>query len=189
VNRLILDGARCSIEGPEDLASDSGLLSDRAERPGALPQIDEVGKLLKVVSRSGAKAPHVDSIQTQLLRLHSSVIFVFSGKAQADTKKNREIVMPCPVIFGTTVPDSFWSSPTSKSIGDGFLARLIPVVGINRLVRDRVKSKPVPESLVRHAAAWDRFSSGGNLSRLHLSPFEVEYTPEAEELADHWADS
>jgi hypothetical protein len=50
VNRLILDGARCSIEGPEDLASDSGLLSDRAERPGALPQIDEVGKLLKVVS-------------------------------------------------------------------------------------------------------------------------------------------
>ena len=186
LNREILSLAGVKIEGPEDLASDSGLLSVLAENPGALLQFDEIGRLLKVASGAGTKVPHLYSIQTQLLRLYSSVGSVFSGKAYADTKRNREIFMPCPVIYGTTVPASFWDSLSSESIGDGFLARLIPVVGIDRPIRDRVKSKPVPESLVRHAAAWDTFSPGGNLSRLHPSPLEVEYTPEADELADHW---
>ncbi len=34
--------------------------------------------------------------------------------------------MPCPVIYGTTVPASFWDSLSSESIRDKTIARLIP---------------------------------------------------------------
>ena len=183
VNREILNYAGAKIEGPEDLASDSGLLSVLSDNPGALLQLDEMGRLLKAASGAGEKAPHLYNINTLLLRLYSSVGSIYMGKAYGDARKNVEVHMPCPVIYGSTVPDSFWGSMSSESISDGFLARLIPVVGNESPEYATPYSEPIPERLIKHAQEWDRRTYGaGNLTALHPSPPVANYTPEAFEL-------
>ena len=191
VNREILSLAGSGIEGPEDLASDSGLLSAISENPGCLLQIDEIGKLLTVVNQSGASAGHLYNIQTLMLRLYSSVGSIYKGKAYGDRRKNVEVYMPCPVIYGSTVPDSFWGSMSSESISDGFLARLIPVVGDDDPECSTPFSQPVPQSLIDHAQEWDRRTYGsGNLAAQCPSPPIAPYDDAAMELmrakSDEW---
>jgi hypothetical protein len=191
VNREILSLAGSGIEGPEDLASDSGLLSAISENPGCLLQIDEIGKLLTVVNQSGASAGHLYNIQTLMLRLYSSVGSIYKGKAYGDRRKNVEVYMPCPVIYGSTVPDSFWGSMSSESISDGFLARLIPVVGDEDPECSTPFSQPVPQSLIDHAQEWDRRTYGsGNLAAQCPSPPVAPYDDAAMELmrskSDEW---
>lgn len=183
VNREILSYAGAKIEGPEDLASDSGLLSVLSENPGALLQLDEMGRLLKAASGAGEKAPHLYNINTLLLRLYSSVGSIYMGKAYGDSRKNVEVHMPCPVIYGSTVPESFWGSMSSESISDGFLARLIPVVGTETPEYATPFSEAIPERLIKHAQEWCLRSCGpGNLSNMHPSPPVANYSPEALEL-------
>jgi len=191
VNREILSLSGSGIEGPEDLASDSGLLSAISENPGCLLQIDEIGKLLTVVNQSGASAGHLYNIQTLMLRLYSSVGSIYKGKAYGDKRKNVEVYMPCPVIYGSTVPDSFWGSMSSESISDGFLARLIPVVGDDDPECSTPFSQPVPQSLIDHAQQWDRRTYGsGNLAAQCPSPPIAPYDESAMELmrakSDEW---
>jgi len=191
VNREILSLAGSGIEGPEDLASDSGLLSAISENPGCLLQIDEIGKLLTVVNQSGASAGHLYNIQTLMLRLYSSVGSIYKGKAYGDRRKNVEVYMPCPVIYGSTVPDSFWGSMSSESISDGFLARIIPVVGDEDPECSTPFSQPVPQSLIDHAQKWDRRTYGsGNLAAQCPSPPIAPYDDAAMELmrakSDEW---
>ena len=73
VNRRILAGAGLlDLEGPEDLASDSGLLAAVAHQPALLMQLDEVGRLLKSCASAGSQSSHLYNIDTLLLRLYSS---------------------------------------------------------------------------------------------------------------------
>ena len=184
INRRLLDAAGCKIEGPEDIASDAGLLTAINENPAALLQLDEAGRLLKAVSSAGAGAAHLYNITTLLLRLYSCIGSVYKGKAYGESKKVTEVYMPCPTLYGSTVPDSFWGAMSSESIGDGFLARLIPVLGTTDPVRNLPTSKPLPQRLVDHVRDWDRRTHGdGNLTSSHPSPEVIEYTPEATELA------
>jgi hypothetical protein len=183
VNREILDTIGSRLEGPEDLASDAGLLSVLNESPASLLQLDEMGRLLKAARAAGEKSAHLFNINTLLLRLYSSVGSIYKGKAYGDKRKNVEVYMPCPVIYGSTVPESFWGAMSADSISDGFLARLIPVVGTEEPEYATPASKPVPQRLLDHARNWDRRTCGsGNLAAQHPSPFVADYLPEALEL-------
>lgn len=184
INRRLLDAAGSGIEGPEDIASDAGLLTAIHENPSVLLQLDEAGRLLKAVSSAGAGAAHLYNITTLLLRLYSCIGSVYKGKAYGESKKTVDVYMPCPTLYGSTVPDSFWGAMSSESIGDGFLARLIPVLGTTDPVRNLPTSKPLPQRLVDHVRDWDRRTHGdGNLTSSHPMPEVIEYTPEATELA------
>jgi hypothetical protein len=107
---------------------------------------------------------------------------VYKGKAYGDRSKNVEIDQPCLTIYGSTVPESFWGSMSSESIGDGFLARMIPVIGDENPPEQTARQIPVPESLLVHARGWGAYRRGGNLESVHPGPEVVEYTAGAEQI-------
>jgi len=189
VNRRILAGAgMLEHEGPEDIASDSGLLAAVAHQPALLMQLDEIGRLLKACAAAGSQSSHLYNIATLLLRLYSSAGEVYKGKAYGDRAKNVEIDQPCLSIFGTTVPGSFWGSMTSESISDGFLARMIPVIGDPDPPEELAIQTPVPESILMHAQSWGAYRPGGNLAAIHPGPEIVQYTVDAQEILKGWRD-
>jgi len=187
-NREILVQAGLSnLEGAEDIASDAGLLQTVRTNPACLMQLDEVGRLLKAIGGAGEKSPHLYNISTLLLRLFSSSETVYRGKTYADGRPT-EIDQPCLTVYGTTVEESFWGSLTSESIGDGFLARMIPVIGDPKPKRRLKDKQPIPESVIDHAIAWGAVTTGGNLSGQHPRPIIVPYTPEADSLFWDWCE-
>ena len=189
VNRRILTGAGLlEYEGPEDIASDSGLLAAVAHQPALLMQLDEVGRLLKSCNAVGAGSSHLYNITSQLLRLYSSTGGMYQGKAYGDRSRNNPIDQPCLTIYGSTVAESFWGAMSSESIGDGFLARMLPVIGDDDVKKRRARQTPVPEAILNHAQAWGVYKPGGNLASVHPAPTVVEYTIEAEEVLQHFDD-
>jgi len=189
INRKILAGAgMLELEGPEDIASDSGLLSAVAHEPSLLMHLDEVGRLLKSCAAAGSHSSHLYNIATLLLRLYSSAGGMYKGKAYGDRAKNIEIDQPCLSIYGSTVAASFWGSMSSESIADGFLARMIPVIGDEDPPSYLPHELPVPESILMHAQGWGGYRPNGLLGTVHPGPTVVEYTIEAEEILTGWRD-
>lgn len=189
VNRRILTGSGLlELEGPEDLASDAGLLAALAHQPGLLMQLDEVGRLLKSCNAAGAGSSHLYNITSQLLRLYSSTGLMYQGKGYGDRSRNNPIDQPCLTIYGSTVPDSFWGAMSSESIGDGFLARMLPILGDDKPAKQMARQTPVPESILSHAQGWGVYKPGGNLASVHPAPTVVEYTIDAKKVLEHYDD-
>ncbi len=170
-------------EGNEDLASDAGLVTAVETEPAILFQIDEFGRFLRTIG-DPKKAPHLFNVLTALMKLYSSADTIFRGKAYADAKRNKVVDQPCVSVYGTTVPEHFYESLTADSLSDGFIARLLVFEANATPARQRVKARPVPESIKQAAAWWGSFKPGGNLAAEHPEPLVVEATPEAGALFD-----
>jgi len=170
-------------EGNEDLASDAGLVTAVETEPAILFQIDEFGRFLRTIG-DPKKAPHLFNVLTALMKLYSSADTIFRGKAYADSKRNKVVDQPCVSVYGTTVPEHFYESLTADSLSDGFIARLLVFEANATPARQRVKARPVPESIKQAAAWWGSFKPGGNLAAEHPEPLVVEATPEAGALFD-----
>lgn len=187
VNRKTLFHAGLGhLEGSEEFASDSGLLKAVELQPAVLFQLDEVGRMLKTIG--DARRSHLYNIATALMKLYSCADTAFLGKAYADEKRNREINQPCPVLLGTTIPDSLYRSLSAESLEDGFLARLLILETEDNPKRRRVEERPVPPAVLETARWWGEFTPGGNLSEQNPEPRVVDYTADAWELFDALAE-
>lgn len=105
--------------------SDSALLSLlRANQGKALIQWDEIGYAIGGMNNKFAGS-HERKIIPTILKLFSSANTTFIGDEYAnhDGKRNRSpIDQPCLSVWGTTVPDNFFSS-IGGNVADGFLPR------------------------------------------------------------------
>jgi hypothetical protein len=188
VNREILTLAGLdALEGNEDIASDSGLLSAVEMQPSILFQLDEIGRMLRAIN-DPRKAPHLFNLATTLMRLYSSSDSVFKGKAYADARRNQLIDQPCVSVFGTTVPDHFFASLSSEGVTDGFLARMLVVEGCDHPPRQRARLDSVPDSVIATARWWGQFNPGGNLHSEHPTPQIVEHTSDADAEFDRFSE-
>lgn len=185
--RILLESGLEHQIGNEDLASDAGFIAAVKESPASLFLLDEFGKFLLTVGNP-QKAPHLYAIITAMLRMYSCAGTVFKGKAYADKGKNPTINQPCPVILGSTVPDSFFKALTHESISDGFMARQIMFEGDPDPPRRRPESQCVPESILVAGKYWANFRPGGNLADINPDPLRIQSTPEAGELFDALGD-
>ena len=176
------------LEGNEDLASDAGLFTAVEAQPAILFQLDEFGRFLRTIG-DPKKAPHLFNVLTAFMKFYSSADTFVRGKAYADAKRNKAVDQPCVVLYGTTVPDSFWESLTSESLSDGFIGRLLVFESPERPRRQRRARVPPPSSVVDRVRWWSEYSPGGNLRKEHPEPLVVTATPEAaarfDALADH----
>lgn len=174
--KLILHSAGLSsVHGPERIASHAGLISTMCANLCVLFPIDEVGKLLET-TKDSSKQPHLFSIITVLLQLYSSANQIWKADAYADNSKNREINQPHCVIFGTTTPETFWSSLSTKNVADGFFGRIMTFFSRGYVDRNRKLSldEPPPE-LVEKIKAWGDYVPkanriAGNLADLRAKP-------------------
>jgi hypothetical protein len=177
-----------ALEGNEDLASDAGLFTAVETQPAILFQLDEFGRFLRTIG-DPKKAPHLFNVLTAFMKFYSSADTFVRGKAYADAKRNKSVDQPCVVLYGTTVPDSFWESMTSESLSDGFIGRLLVFESPERPKRQRRARVAPPQSVVDRVRWWSEFVPGGNLHKEHPRPLVVTATPEAsarfDALADH----
>ncbi len=177
-----------ALEGNEDLASDAGLFTAVETQPAILFQLDEFGRFLRTIG-DPKKAPHLFNVLTAFMKFYSSADTFVRGKAYADAKRNKSVDQPCVVLYGTTVPDSFWESMTSESLSDGFIGRLLVFESPERPKRQRRARVAPPQSVVDRVRWWSEFVPGGNLHKEHPRPLVVSATPEAsarfDALADH----
>jgi len=190
IKELFVNAGCQRMLGPEDIASDSGLLRAVKVQPSQLLQIDEIGYMLKSVKADSSKSYKADIVPT-LMKLDSAASSVMIGKSYADKEKEREdIIQPCVCIYGTSVPCRFLAALTPNEIIDGFIPRMLVFESDNpnpwRRERD-VDDLAPPHSLVARLQTWrDRPTIKGNLADFQPdstpSPKVVRFSDEARAL-------
>lgn len=184
VNRRILSAAGLAhLEGPEDLASDAGLLNAVAEQPGLLLQLDEIGRMLRTTGDS-KRSPHLFNVPTTLMRLYTSAGSTYQGKAYAEGSRRKRIDFPCAVIHGTTVPDHLAAGLTIDALTDGFLGRTLLVINDETPARQRPRDRDLPEPVIHTARWWGAFNPAAGTPGAEFTPFVVGCTSEAEQVFD-----
>ncbi len=179
VKEVLAAAGADALIGPEDLASESGLMSSLVSTPALLVQIDEIGKLLSAITNPQA-GTHLVGIVSALLKLYSSAGSIFKGKAYADSTKNPIIQQPHLCLYGTATPDTTWAALGAAAVEDGLLARLWAFVADDQKPpRTKPKLSPPPVVLVDAVAIWTRSAPAG-LAAVNPSPVIVKRTPEAE---------
>lgn len=183
---ILFEAGLQALEGPEDLASDAGLMSSVESSPAILFQLDEFGRFLQTIG-DPRRMPHLYNVIGVLMKLFSSAGSIYTGKAYAERNKNRAIDQPCVSVLGTTIPENFYDALTAASLSDGFMGRVLVFEGVSIPSRERRKLEKVPASLVKTAVAWGDVKCGGNLSGDHPQPHEVPYTHGAAQVFDRFA--
>lgn len=171
--------------GPEDFASDSGLIAAVCEQNPILFQLDEFGRLMHSINAGGGRSPHLFHIATVLLRFFSKAGGVFRSKAYADPKRNRVIEQPHVCVYGTTPRASFWRAMDAESLEGGFLPRLLIIEAKEDSIGGGALESDPPDEIVDFIAFWaHRKITPGNLESVHPRPMVVPCTPEAKGLLD-----
>ncbi len=173
--------------GPEDFASDAGLIAAVELQNPILFQLDEFGRLMHSVTAGGVRNPHLYNIASVLLKFYGKANSVFRSKAYADPKRNKKIDQPHVCLYGTTVKNNFWRSMDAESIEGGFLPRLLifespddPPPG------GATESNPPPEVIEFFTSWTSRRTTNGNLERVHPAPAIVTHTREATGLMEEF---
>lgn len=168
--------------GPERLGSSAGMTVHIAHNPAILFQLDEIGRLMATLKNPG-KAAHLYNIATVLMQIYGCSDTTWIGDAYADTKKVQTIDQPHPVVYGTSVPASFWESLTVDNVSDGLLGRMLPFESESGYVDPSTPELIDPEEpLVEQVRFWVQNQGiAGNLGPAHPEPNRVEYSADAQE--------
>lgn len=179
VKRILHYAGLDMIVGPERIASHAGIVSSVAQHPTRLFQLDEIGRLLQTM-RDPKGSPHLYNIGSVLMQLYSSSNTLWTGDAYADVAKVKKINQPCVCVYGTSVPDGFYSGLTAESLHDGLLGRMLVIESGGYGDMRKPSLADVPEELVNAVAWWRDFGVGGNLASENPDPLLVQKTPEAD---------
>lgn len=179
---ILTTSGQSDLIGPEDIASDSGLLRHVELHPASLVQLDEIGKFLESM-RNPKAGSWLKGIMALLLKLFSKSCGTYHGKAYADENKRIVIDQPCLVVYGTTVKESFVAGLTTEAITDGYLARQLVIEASNGDPEEQfVPSQPIPSAIIDRAIQWREFNRTGNLISEHPSPVIVPHDEQACEI-------
>jgi hypothetical protein len=153
INKRILTECGSDLEGPEDLASDAGLVTAVDERPAILMQIDEFGRFLRTIG-DASRNPHAFNIVSVLMKMYSSADHYYFGKAYVDSSRNKRIEQPCVTLYATTAPEHFRRALSPDAMADGFLARLLVFEGESDPQRQWSDDTAIPDGIISKAKAW-----------------------------------
>ncbi len=181
-------------------ASGAGMLTAIREGGGrCLIQWDEFGRVLRSLTHRNAGSHQADILKN-MVDLFSSANSVFAGTQYADHEgkmKRKPIDQPCLSIYGTTVPENFFSSITQSDAVDGFLARFLVMESQDYTLK---AARPVadindpPEELLNELRRWkdapSNYDPKGNIDGvLRICPMVVSYSAEAEQLIEAYSES
>jgi len=187
VIRNVFSSAKCEIlEGPEEVASASGIISSLHEHPCRLLQLDEIADVFGVIRAAGNKAQHLAGILRVLKTLYSSSGGEFRGGGYASTDRNKTIDQPHLVIYGCGT-EEFWEHISPKNVSDGTLGRALVFGPVKSIVyRGQPRRLPVPATVTQYAHRWSNFFPGGLLNKEHPEPVTAKHTKEAfERIESH----
>jgi len=178
--------------GPEDFASDAGVIAVVEKQNPVLFQIDEFGRMMRCVNAGPLKNPHLYNVGSVLLKFYGKANSVFRSKAYADIKRNKIIRNPHVCLYATTVKDNFWRAMNIDSLEGGFLPRLLIFADYEDPQPGQAVEAGPPPPVAEFFAGWaNRHISSGNLeqartSTIHPQPMLVTYTPDARVIMDEF---
>lgn len=184
LNRKILAAAGgVKLIGPERVGSHAGLISRLDANWNTLFQLDEIGRLFATMA-DPKRAPHLFNIGSVLMQLYSSADSIWVADAYAEAKKVKTLEYPHCVVYGTSVPDSFWQSLTAENVGDGLLGRFMVFESPGYADMHIPEQRELPASIIDRATSWLNLKThGGNLAgktnHEAASPILIGHTAEA----------
>lgn len=184
---LLFEAGGEKLIGPERVASSAGIVSTVCDHPAVLFQLDEIAKLLQAM-KNGKYAPHLANVGAVLIVLESSANTIWVGDAYADAKRTKRINQPHACVYGTSVPEDFWTSLSADDIKNGLIGRMmlfessVPYPDFQK-----PEKLPLPSGLVDQVRWWLQFAPGGNLNQEHPQPLQATESNEAaKRLHDHF---
>jgi hypothetical protein len=181
---------------PGNPASDAGVLAALMRDPASCFVMDELGEVLKGIFDSKA-AGYKAAIGTTFLELYSKGGTRYFGREYAkqtglDGRARVDIYSPCPSIFGTTTPSTFYAALSSDAVSSGFAPRLLTFRAPDKIpYMKEPEDVPLPTSVcnwlnaikARVQAAQKGAQAGGNLVNIQSPrPIIVPYDAEAKEV-------
>lgn len=149
----------------DSVTSGAAILAAMQQTGTKLFQFDEFGRMLKSITGEKASDNKAD-VMTIFMKLYSAAGGTYRGTEYADQKARPRVDIHSPIacIFGTTTPESFYSSITSAETVGGELARMIIIDGdIPRRKQMPSLGKPMPELIQKIKKIYD-YTPGGNLT-------------------------
>jgi hypothetical protein len=190
VRRLFQEAGLQDHLGGEQIKSGSGLMAAVTDQPRLLYQIDEFGHFVKAVLDRKRSGYHLQEIMTNFTTLWSSATERVRGADYANQKERprRDIVEPCVCLYGSTVPQAFWTALQSGNVGDGSLARFLVFLSPENFP-DELDPAPIEEGMGQLVAGCAAVAAGvkiaGNMAGAGvIVPYVVPLEPDAVE-ADH----
>ena len=143
-----------NLLGAGDYVSDASLMDNLPHKPTRLDIIDEVGGLLRAVTRGG------DSYATKmadiLTELYTTSTGYFMGRALANNNKDEMTVKgqcyrPNVCLLGSTTPTGFADGVSRKSLEKGLLGRFLVFRGVPTAKAQEIHSPtPLPTDAINH---------------------------------------
>lgn len=163
--------------------SASAIVSRLEAYADSLSLVDEFGSYLESVT-SDRSSSHQRGVLPKLMEAFTSSGSVLVGDSYANAKERPTITVADPNLnmAACSTPGRFFSALASGHALDGWLNRLIVAPVSDDLPPRRVPvSRPLPASLIDHAAYWSAFDGGGEADLLP-SPIIIPTSQQADSI-------
>ena len=183
LKRILMEAGCDDLIGFERIGSHQGMVNSLVRSPThrSLFLVDEIGHTLKFIG--GNQMSSISQVPQVLMHLYSSSNSLWKGDAYADETKIPIINQPHMVLLGSTTEEVFWQSITEHDMQDGFVGRLMFIIGRSRVSRNKNinKDRSFPTKLVEAIKFFADFRAGGNLDDANPDPLEIDFTSPAED--------
>ena len=129
INRKIASLERIDISIVSSIASGQGLEDAMLRSPTLLCQIDEIDTLLEVMKDTKASKQATEALWKLLLNIFTETGSPYNTRAKAAGPRGNDSGMvihsPYVSIYGSAVPDRFYSSLNERACTSGFLGRCL----------------------------------------------------------------
>ncbi len=165
----------------ESFASGEGLQDGLNLTPCMLFQTDEIDGLLQSINK--AKDARYENILGTLLKMYSSSNGYFPMRRKAGQQNPGIIDQPCLIIYGTAIPNEYYSALSERMLTNGFFARSIIIDAVCRGDGQEPSDFHPTPRIQETAQYWANFNPGkGNLEKFYPTPKIVPYTDDAKTL-------
>jgi hypothetical protein len=162
--KLLMEAGGGHICGPERIGSHAGIISALAENWNTLFQIDEIGRMLATMQSAGT-SPHLYNISSVLMQIYSSADDIWQADAYGDRKKCKTLEYPHCVVYGSSVPDGFWTSLSKQNLSDGLIGRFLVFENSDYVDYQDVTEQPLPANVIERCRSWlEHKTHSGNLA-------------------------
>jgi hypothetical protein len=161
----------------EKFASGEGIQDALFSNPCMLFQTDEIDGLLQQINK--AQDARHESIVSTLLTLYSSANTITPMRRKAGDESPGVIHQPCLVLFGTAIPNNWYSALSERMLTNGLFARMIVLESEKRQRGQEPSIIPLPDRVLATARWWGDYRPGEVLEEGPPTPAVVEHTAEA----------
>ncbi|MBS0190539.1 MAG: bifunctional DNA primase/polymerase [Planctomycetes bacterium] len=181
INARVLQAVSLGTGLGDRLASGEGVQDAMQSTPTMLFQTDEIDGLLQSINR--ARDARFESIMGTLLTMYSASNSIFPMRRKAGQNEPGVIDQPCLVLFGTAIPNHYYSALSERMLTNGLFARMLILEAGPRGAGQEPTVSDLPERVLATAKWWADLRPGtGNLANAHPTARVVPHTDEARAL-------